>query len=81
MKSAGLGSREELRDLPELPGGRWIVSSEDEPLEEEVDPLLCAAILGMSGPSFYSPERPVVWTRGRLGRTIRLRRLGGFYED
>lgn len=84
LGAAGCRGREELRGLPGLPEGRWIVIDEKEMPEHwdhEVDPILEAAILGMSGPSFYSPERPVVWTRGRLTRAVRLYRLGGFYED
>jgi hypothetical protein len=61
----------DVRGLPGLPAGRWIVRVEPAPEEDfatEADPLLCAAILGLSSTSFFAPERPVVWTNDRLAR-------------
>jgi len=84
LAEVGCGSREGLSHLPGLPRGRWIVVEDHDgegAVGHEVGPILEAAILGMSGPSFYSPERPVVWTRERLTRAVRLHKLGGFYED
>lgn len=84
MRDAGVASREKLRGLPGVPGGRWIVvagKADGEDGEDGADPLVSAAILGLSGPHFYCPNRPLVWTRERLGRSISLHRLGGFYGD
>lgn len=84
LGQGGLRTRDELRDLGALPRGRWIVRAEKaEEVRggEDLDPLICAAILGLSGPSFYSLERPIIWTRQRLSRAISLHKLGGFYED
>ena len=84
LKKAGLHSPTAVRDLPELPEGRWIVRlnlTPDADFAEGTDPLLCAAILGLSSTSFYSPDRPVVWTQERLKRAITLHRLGNFYAD
>jgi len=84
LGKAGLHSPAATCDLPELPQGRWIVHVEAAPAEdfaEDIDPLLCAAILGLSSATFYSPDRPVVWTQDRLSRAITLHRLGNFYAD
>ncbi len=84
LEVSGLKSRDSLRDLPSVPRGRWIVRRIDHfdaDEGEQPEPLDCAAILGLSGPSFFSADRPVIWTRERLSRVIQLYRLGGFYED
>lgn len=84
LEKAGLPSPATTCDLPDLPRGRWIVRVESTPaadFAEETDPLLCAAILGLSSATFYSPDRPVVWTQDRLARAITLHRLGNFYAD
>ncbi len=84
LKEAGLHSPTAVRDLPDLPKGRWIVRvnlAPDKDFAKDTDPLLCAAILGLSSTSFYSPDRPVVWTHERLKRGITLHRLGNFYAD
>ena len=84
LKKAGLHSPTAVRDLSDLPKGRWIVRVNLTPgaaFAAGPDPLLCAAILGLSSTSFYSPDRPVVWTHERLKRAITLHRLGNFYAD
>jgi hypothetical protein len=84
LGKAGLHSPAATCDLPGLPQGRWIVHVEPAPaadFAEDTDPLLCAAILGLSSATFYSPDRPVVWTQDRLSRAITLHRLGNFYAD
>ena len=84
LRKAGLGSFTAVRDLPGVPEGRWIVRVQAAPeanFAEDADPLLCAAILGLSSTSFYSPDRPVVWTQDRLSRAITLHRLGNFYGN
>jgi hypothetical protein len=84
LKKAGLPSPTAVRYWPELPIGRWIVRVEPAPgpdFAADTDPLLCAAILGLSSTTFYSPDRPVVWTQDRLSRAITLHRLGNFYAD
>jgi hypothetical protein len=84
LGKAGLHSPAATCDLLALPQGRWIVHVESAPaadFAEDTDPLLCAAILGLSSATFYSPDRPVVWTQDRLSRAITLHRLGNFYAD
>jgi len=84
LRDAGLSAPADVRGLPGLPAGRWIVRVEPAPEEDfaaEADPLLCAAILGLSSTSFFAPERPVVWTNDRLARAITLYQLGSFYAD
>ena len=84
LEKAGLRSPTDVRDLPGLPDGRWIVRLEAAPgvdFADGMDPLFCAAILGLSSTSFYSPDRQVVWTHDRLARAITLHRLGNFYAD
>lgn len=84
LKKAGLHSPSAVRDLPDLPKGRWIVRvnlAPDKDFAKGTDPLLCAAILGLGSMSFYSADRPVVWTHERLKRGITLHRLGNFYAD
>jgi len=83
VSSSGVKSREDLRKIKGIPKGRWIVVENLSTTEftGKMDPLVYAVLLGLSGPTFYSPERPIVWTRERLLRHITLYRLGGFYED
>lgn len=84
LRKAGLSSPTTVRDLAGLPKGRWIVHSAaatGADFAADIDPLLCAAILGLSSTSFYAPDRPVVWTHDRLARAITLHRLGNFYAD
>jgi hypothetical protein len=43
--------------------------------------LRFALILGLCGPNYYDPQRPVIWTEGRLTRAVGLYLPRGFYED
>ncbi len=43
--------------------------------------LRSALILGLCGPSYYDPDRPVIWTAARLTRAVGLFLPRGFYED
>ena len=44
--------------------------------------LRAALILGKCRDGLYDPARPVVWTEGRLSRSVRLYGIGGnFYTD
>jgi hypothetical protein len=82
LVSAGLSSMSDLRALPRLPTGRWVVRLVTNPspdFAQECDPLWCAAILGFAGPTFYSSERPAVWTQDRLSRAITLHQVTDFY--
>lgn len=84
LAAEGLSSPDLLKSLPDLPRGRWFVRLEQAPREDfasQTDPLLCAAILGLSGTTFYSRDRPVIWTPDRLGRAVTLYRLGNFYGN
>lgn len=38
-----------------------------------------ALILGLCGPNFYDPNKSVIWTNGRLSRTLDLFEPGRFY--
>lgn len=40
-----------------------------------------ALILGLCGPSFYDPNKAVIWTNSRLSRTLDLFEPGRFYAD
>ena len=80
----GLKNTNDLRSLRGVPAGRWIVRVLKNPPPDfgsTNDPLLCAAILGLSGPAFYSPERAIVWTAARLSRAITLHRVETFYGN
>lgn len=85
LRKAGLAGTDQLRKLPGLPTGRWLCVEypgkdpvgEPEPAEA----LLSAAVLGLSAPSYYADDRPVIWTEGRLSRRLRLFRPRWFYED
>ena len=84
LADAGLENTNALRSLPGLPTGRWIIRVLKNPPPDflpTTDPLLSAAILGLAGPTFYSPERPIIWTRERLARAITLHRIDTFYEN
>ncbi len=43
--------------------------------------LRSALILGLCGPNYYDPGRPLIWTEARLTRAVGLFLPGGFYED
>ena len=47
----------------------------------DADFLRFALILGLCGPNYYDPQRPVIWTEGRLTRAVGLYFSRGFYED
>lgn len=84
LAAAGLTNTEELRSLPGLPAERWIIRVLPNPPTEfrsSFEPLLCAAVLGLAGPTFYSSERPFVWTAKRLSRVITLHQVDHFYEN
>jgi len=76
---------EELKFLPGLPSGMWIcrdIRPETGSVEESPgDPLLHAAILGLCNGTFYSPDRPLIWTESRLRRRVQLFAVGDFYVD
>jgi hypothetical protein len=84
LAEAGLENTNSLRSVCALPAGRWIVRVLSNPppyLGAENDPLFCAAILGLAGPAFYSPDRAIVWTNARLSRAITLHRVDTFYGN
>ena len=76
---------EQLKLLPGLPSGVWIcrdIVPGSENIEESAgDPILHAAILGLCNGTFYSPNRPVIWTESRLRRRVQLFAVGDFYVD
>ncbi|MBK7931995.1 MAG: hypothetical protein IPK01_00585 [Acidobacteria bacterium] len=50
-------------------------------LADEDAVLRHALILGLCGPSFYDPNKAVIWTNSRLSRTLDLFEPGRFYAD
>ena len=48
---------------------------------DEAEFLRRALILGRCNEHFYDPAKPVLWTRKRLARRIRLYQTGGFYHE
>jgi len=84
LRQSALSDIEELKFLPGLPSGMWIcreIRSQAAPGDPPGDPLLHAAILGLCNGTFYSPDRPVIWTESRLRRRIQLFAVGDFYAD
>jgi hypothetical protein len=84
LADAGFSSVAGLRALPNLPTARWMVRVLAHPppdFAEACNPLWCAAVLGFAGPSFYSTNRPAVWTPDRLSRAITLHRVASFYAS
>lgn len=85
LAQSGRASPADLRDLPDLPRGRWICV--DLPPDQQVvdtspaDPLWCATVLGLCGPSLYAEDRTVIWTESRLSRRVTLYRPTHFHED
>jgi hypothetical protein len=49
--------------------------------DSDAEFLRSALILGLCGPNYYDPDRPVIWTETRLTRAVGLFLPGGFYED
>jgi hypothetical protein len=76
---------EQLKFLPGLPSGMWIcrdVRPDTGSVEQSPgDPVLHAAILGLCNGTFYSSDRPVIWTESRLRRRVQLFGVGDFYAD
>lgn len=88
LRVNGMTEASECRGLEGIPLGRWMVqvleNEEGEAVRSEsreANPLWCAAVLGLCGGAIYSSERPFVWSRVRLGRAVRLWKVGSFYED
>ena len=84
LRESGLESRECLRTHPAVPRGKWIIrprKSEAISFSPSADPLVSATILGLSGPFFYCSQRPIIWTRERLSRSLSLYKLDLFYEN
>lgn len=85
LVQAGFGDIQGLKSLPGLPSGMWIcrdVCPATEPVEVSPgDNLLHAAILGLCNKTFYSPDRPLIWTESRLCRRVQLFAVGDFYVD
>ena len=45
-----------------------------------IGPLEVALILGLCGPAFYAPDRPLIWSEARLSRRLVLYRCSEFYD-
>lgn len=85
LRQSAFSDIEELKFLPGLPSGIWIcrdIRPEAGRVKKSPgNPLLHAAILGLSNGTFYSPDRPLIWTESRLRRRIQLFAVGDFYVD
>jgi len=46
-----------------------------------LSPLHVALILGLCGPSFYSADRPLIWSEVRLSRRLILYSATNFYDE
>jgi len=89
LKREGFRSPEELRKKLEIPPGmltcQTIRDDADGVVDvQRADPgivLRQALILGLCGPSFYDPNKAVIWTNSRLSRKLDLFAPGRFYAD
>lgn len=83
LEKAGVAALQDLRGMQGLPDRRLICREMAGELADppDRDPLLQAAVLGMCNASFYSPDRPLVWTESRLQRRVELFSVEEFYED
>ena len=76
-----------LRNVSDIPGQRLHCVDDGEDRQSPEGPeslhfLRAALILGKCRDGLYDPARPVVWTEGRLSRSVRLYGIGGnFYTD
>jgi hypothetical protein len=80
---AGYANPQELATLAGLPPRRLLCQVPTKPIEANLpgDPLLQAAVLGLTNEAFYGPGRPLIWTESRLRRRLLLYSVEGFYED
>ena len=75
------------RNVSDIPGQRLHCVDDGEDRQSPEGPesihfLRAALILGKCRDGLYDPARPVVWTEGRLSRSVRLYGIGGnFYTD
>ena len=86
MKSAGLFSQEELKQVFSIPTNSMLCVVTELPRQIQITPrqknfLWSALILGLCTATHYDPTRPVIWTRTSLNRHLKLFTLGGFYES
>ena len=79
--------RQAFRNISDIPGQRLHCVDDGEDRQSPEGPeslhfLRAALILGKCRDGLYDPARPVVWTEGRLSRSVRLYGIGGnFYTD
>ena len=88
LSEAGLSDPNELKSRLGLPRGTWFFYPTCPESEGRggvvlppLPPLQAALILGLCGVSLYAPERPVVWSEGRLSRSLTLIQPETFYDD
>lgn len=89
LRREGFRSPEQLRKEIQIPPGmltcRTIGDDADGIVKiSRADPgivLRQALILGLCGPSFYDPNKAVIWTNSRLLRKLDLFQPGRFYAD
>jgi len=89
LRREGFRSPEELRKELEIPPGMLTCRTIGDDAEgvvdiQRADPKIVlrqALILGLCGPSFYDPNKAVIWTNSRLSRKLDLFAPGRFYAD
>ena len=90
LKRAGYDAPEQAaQQRTDLPTGTYychaqkLSATERQLLAVQSDDefLRAALILGLCGPNFYARDRALIWSAGRLTRTVGLFKTTGFYED
>jgi hypothetical protein len=61
--------------------GGFAFTKDDGFRPPEMHPLHSALLLGFCGPSFYSADRPLIWSEARLSRRLVLYRATNFYDE
>ncbi len=89
LKEEGFRSPEELRQEFEIPSAPLTCRDIGDDMDGLVnadpgDPkavLRQALILGLCGPTYYDPQKAVIWTNNRLSRRLDLFQPGRWYAD
>jgi len=87
LRQGGYESPEQLRSCYDLPSALLVSRPAEESdlhfpkvLESDTRTVLGQALLlGLCGPWFYDPSRPVIWTNQGLSRRLQLFEVGAFY--
>ncbi len=89
MARNGFAAPDDCKYRVALPSGTYFCrtvqgdeAARINPVSEQPAKVLRAAlILGLCNNNNYNAERPVIWTDGRLARTVELYDIGRFYEN